>query len=145
MERKMFMHNFLWSIFILGIGVQQRHAEASSQLKWKMNSLVPLNRSKPSLASVVACMMPFMLGVCFLCPSMDCLWHKYHYCPSCGEKVGLRAHILSVLSSLGSHGFSSIILWWNSAGGWVQEVWPVPRRRCGPVVRAELRRACVVA
>ncbi|CAN6251689.1 unnamed protein product [Urochloa humidicola] len=45
-------------------------------------------RSKPSLASVVACMMPFMLGVCFLCPSMDCLWHKYHYCPSCGEKVG---------------------------------------------------------
>ncbi|ERN06164.1 hypothetical protein AMTRI_Chr06g192530 [Amborella trichopoda] len=44
-------------------------------------------RSKPSLASVVACMMPFMLGVCFLCPSMDCLWHKYHYCPSCGEKV----------------------------------------------------------
>ncbi|XP_020111198.1 lipopolysaccharide-induced tumor necrosis factor-alpha factor-like [Ananas comosus] len=45
-------------------------------------------RSKPSLAAVVACMMPFMLGVCFLCPSMDCLWHKYHYCPSCGEKVG---------------------------------------------------------
>ncbi|XP_072978917.1 GSH-induced LITAF domain protein [Typha angustifolia] len=44
-------------------------------------------RSKPSLAAVVACMMPFMLGVCFLCPSMDCLWHKYHYCPSCGEKV----------------------------------------------------------
>lgn len=31
--------------------------------------------------------MPFMLGVCFLCPSMDCLWHKYHYCPSCNEKV----------------------------------------------------------
>ncbi|KAL6634258.1 hypothetical protein ACP70R_026929 [Stipagrostis hirtigluma subsp. patula] len=44
-------------------------------------------RSKPSLASVVACMMPFMMGICFLCPSMDCLWHKYHYCPSCGEKV----------------------------------------------------------
>ncbi|WVZ75239.1 hypothetical protein U9M48_023316 [Paspalum notatum var. saurae] len=44
--------------------------------------------SKPSLASVVACMMPFMLGVCFLCPSMDCLWHKDHYCPNCGEKVG---------------------------------------------------------
>uniref|UniRef100_A0A0D9VGD5 LITAF domain-containing protein n=1 Tax=Leersia perrieri TaxID=77586 RepID=A0A0D9VGD5_9ORYZ len=44
-------------------------------------------RSKPSLASVVACMMPFMMGVCFLCPSMDCLWHKDHYCPSCGEKV----------------------------------------------------------
>uniref|UniRef100_A0A1D1Z7I6 Basement membrane proteoglycan n=1 Tax=Anthurium amnicola TaxID=1678845 RepID=A0A1D1Z7I6_9ARAE len=44
-------------------------------------------RSKPSLAAVVGCMMPFMLGFCFLCPSMDCLWHKYHYCPSCGEKV----------------------------------------------------------
>lgn len=44
-------------------------------------------RSKPSLAALVGCMMPFMLGVCFLCPSMDCLWHKYHYCPSCGEKV----------------------------------------------------------
>lgn len=48
---------------------------------------IPWNRSKPSLASVVACMMPFMIGVCFLCPSMDCLWHKYHYCPSCGEKA----------------------------------------------------------
>lgn len=44
-------------------------------------------RSKPSLAAVVGCMMPMMLGICFLCPSMDCLWHKYHYCPSCGEKV----------------------------------------------------------
>ncbi|XP_037480360.1 GSH-induced LITAF domain protein-like [Triticum dicoccoides] len=44
-------------------------------------------RSKPSVASVVACMMPFFLGVCFLCPSMDCLWHKQHYCPSCGEMV----------------------------------------------------------
>ena len=44
-------------------------------------------RSKPSLAAVVGCMMTFMVGVCFLCPSMDCLWHKYHYCPSCGEKV----------------------------------------------------------
>ncbi|XP_010250569.1 PREDICTED: uncharacterized protein LOC104592783 [Nelumbo nucifera] len=44
-------------------------------------------RSKPSLAAVIGCMMPMMLGVCFLCPSMDCLWHKYHYCPSCKEKV----------------------------------------------------------
>ncbi|CAA6664002.1 unnamed protein product [Spirodela intermedia] len=44
-------------------------------------------RSKPSLAAVIGCMAPFMLGFCFLCPSMDCLWHKYHYCPSCGEKV----------------------------------------------------------
>ncbi|KAK6119001.1 hypothetical protein DH2020_047253 [Rehmannia glutinosa] len=43
--------------------------------------------SKPSLAAFVGCMMPMMLGVCFLCPSMDCLWHKYHYCPSCNEKV----------------------------------------------------------
>ncbi|CAK9328658.1 unnamed protein product [Citrullus colocynthis] len=45
-------------------------------------------RSKISSAAVVGCMTPFMLGVCFLCPSMDCLWHKYHYCPSCKEKVG---------------------------------------------------------
>ncbi|KAM0962255.1 hypothetical protein ACFX13_021835 [Malus domestica] len=44
-------------------------------------------RSKPSMASVVACMMPMMLGCCFLMPSCDCLWHKYHYCPSCHEKV----------------------------------------------------------
>ncbi|KAF7839041.1 GSH-induced LITAF domain protein [Senna tora] len=44
-------------------------------------------RSKPSLAAFVGCMMPMMLGVCFLFPSMDCLWHKYHYCPHCHEKV----------------------------------------------------------
>ncbi|BAT82922.1 hypothetical protein LR48_Vigan549s000600 [Vigna angularis] len=44
-------------------------------------------RSKPSLAAFVGCLMPMMLGVCFLCPSMDCLWHKYHYCPNCQEKV----------------------------------------------------------
>lgn len=44
-------------------------------------------RSKPSLAAFIGCMMPAMLGFCFLCPSMDCLWHKYHYCPRCGEKV----------------------------------------------------------
>ncbi|KAH7683294.1 lipopolysaccharide-induced tumor necrosis factor-alpha factor protein [Dioscorea alata] len=44
-------------------------------------------RSKPSVAAVVGCMMTFMVGFCFLCPSMDCLWHKYHYCPNCGEKV----------------------------------------------------------
>ncbi|GER55314.1 lipopolysaccharide-induced tumor necrosis factor-alpha factor homolog [Striga asiatica] len=44
-------------------------------------------KSKPSLAAFVGCMMPFMLGFCFLCPCMDCLWHKYHYCPSCNEKV----------------------------------------------------------
>ncbi|KAK9104064.1 hypothetical protein Scep_020908 [Stephania cephalantha] len=50
-------------------------------------SAVTLVKSKPSLAAVVGCMMPFMLGICFLCPSMDCLWHKYHYCPGCKQKV----------------------------------------------------------
>ncbi|GAB4828539.1 hypothetical protein Ancab_018198 [Ancistrocladus abbreviatus] len=50
-------------------------------------SAVTTVRSKPSLAAVVACMMPMMLGICFLCPSMDCLWHKYHFCPNCGQKV----------------------------------------------------------
>ncbi|XP_018469461.1 GSH-induced LITAF domain protein-like, partial [Raphanus sativus] len=45
------------------------------------------NRSKPGVAAVVACMMPFMLGFCFLCPSMDCLWSKQHHCPQCGNKV----------------------------------------------------------
>ncbi|CAN6551013.1 unnamed protein product [Malus baccata var. baccata] len=44
-------------------------------------------KSKPSAAAVVACMMPMMLGCCFLLPSCDCLWHKYHYCPNCQEKV----------------------------------------------------------
>lgn len=44
-------------------------------------------RSKPSLAACVACMMPAMLGICFLCPAMDCLWHKEHYCPNCEQKV----------------------------------------------------------
>lgn len=81
--------------FHFGYWRPARHAEAFITAKMKMNSLVPWNRSKPSLASVVACMMPFMLGVCFLCPSMDCLWHKYHYCPSCGEKVwASRSHAL---------------------------------------------------
>ncbi|XP_039038556.1 GSH-induced LITAF domain protein-like [Hibiscus syriacus] len=50
------------------------------------NSGLTFVRSKLSLAAVVACMMPFMLGFCFLCPTMDCLWHKYHYCPHCTEK-----------------------------------------------------------
>ncbi|CAI8591636.1 unnamed protein product [Vicia faba] len=44
-------------------------------------------RSKISLAAFVGCLMPMMVGVCFLCPSMDCLWHKYHYCPDCQLKV----------------------------------------------------------
>ncbi|PQQ11201.1 uncharacterized protein Pyn_13972 [Prunus yedoensis var. nudiflora] len=52
------------------------------------NSGLTLVRSKPSLAAVVACMMPMFLGFCFLLPSCDCLWHKYHHCPSCQEKVG---------------------------------------------------------
>ncbi|KAD3641888.1 hypothetical protein E3N88_31112 [Mikania micrantha] len=43
--------------------------------------------SKPSMAAFVGCMMTFMIGVCFLCPSMDCLWHKSHYCPYCNEKL----------------------------------------------------------
>jgi len=38
--------------------------------------------------------MPMMLGVCFLCPSMDCLWHKYHYCPQCHQKVVLLVYII---------------------------------------------------
>eukprot|EP00252_Welwitschia_mirabilis_P024321 TRINITY_DN7175_c0_g1_i1.p1 TRINITY_DN7175_c0_g1~~TRINITY_DN7175_c0_g1_i1.p1 ORF type:complete len:149 (-),score=21.79 TRINITY_DN7175_c0_g1_i1:276-722(-) len=44
-------------------------------------------KSNVSLAACVACMMPFMLGICFLCPGMDCLWNKEHYCPNCGQKV----------------------------------------------------------
>ncbi|XP_022866470.1 GSH-induced LITAF domain protein-like [Olea europaea var. sylvestris] len=52
-----------------------------------LNSHCFFIRHKPGLAAFVGCMMPMMLGVCFLCPSMDCLWHKYHYCPSCNEKV----------------------------------------------------------
>lgn len=44
-------------------------------------------KAKRSLASVVACIMPFGVGICFLLPSHNCLWHKYHYCPSCHQKV----------------------------------------------------------
>lgn len=58
-----------------------------SQFLFLILSFHSCSRSKPSLAAFVGCMMPMMLGVCFLCPSMDCLWHKYHYCPSCNEKV----------------------------------------------------------
>ncbi|GJY65638.1 putative ribonuclease H-like domain-containing protein [Tanacetum coccineum] len=43
--------------------------------------------SKPSLAVVVGCKIPFMVEVCFVCPSMDCLWHKYHYCPHCNAML----------------------------------------------------------
>lgn len=52
------------------------------------NSGLTLVRSKPSLAAFVGCMTTMMVGFCFLLPSMDWLWHKYHYCPNCGEKVG---------------------------------------------------------
>ncbi|XP_068667101.1 GSH-induced LITAF domain protein-like [Aristolochia californica] len=51
------------------------------------NSGVTTVKSKPSLAALVGCLMPFGMGVCFLCPCTDCLWHKYHHCPSCGQKV----------------------------------------------------------
>ncbi|CAM6094924.1 unnamed protein product [Calypogeia fissa] len=43
-------------------------------------------KSSPSLAACVACMVS-IVGVCFLCKGCDCLWHKEHYCPNCGEKV----------------------------------------------------------
>ncbi|XP_042436702.1 GSH-induced LITAF domain protein-like [Zingiber officinale] len=73
-----------------GIPLQQtmfRDTPAPFQCVYCGSSGLTTIRSKPSLAAAVGCMMPFMLGVCFLCPSMDCLWHKYHYCPSCGQKV----------------------------------------------------------
>ncbi|KAK1379305.1 LITAF domain-containing protein [Heracleum sosnowskyi] len=73
-----------------GIPIQQtifRDTPAPFQCPYCTNSDLTTVRSKPSLAAAVACMMPFMLGVCFLCPCMDCLWHKYHYCPTCNQKV----------------------------------------------------------
>ncbi|MBA0563182.1 hypothetical protein Goshw_010731 [Gossypium schwendimanii] len=73
-----------------GIPIQQtmyRDTPAPFNCPFCGNSGLTLVRSKPSLAAVVGCMMPFMLGICFLCPSMDCLWHKYHYCPKCTEQV----------------------------------------------------------
>ncbi|XP_042462654.1 GSH-induced LITAF domain protein-like [Zingiber officinale] len=73
-----------------GIPLQQtmyRDTPAPFQCVFCGSSGLTTVRSKPSLAAVVGCMMPFMLGVCFLCPSMDCLWHKYHYCPNCQQKV----------------------------------------------------------
>ncbi|KAF8390713.1 hypothetical protein HHK36_025240 [Tetracentron sinense] len=73
-----------------GIPLQQtifRDTPAPFNCVYCGNTGVTTVRSKLSLAAIVGCMMPMMLGVCFLCPSMDCLWHKYHYCPSCTEKV----------------------------------------------------------
>lgn len=73
-----------------GIPIQQtiyRDTPAPFNCTLCGNSGLTTIRSKPSLAAAVGCMMPMMLGFCFLCPSMDCLWHKYHYCPSCNEKV----------------------------------------------------------
>ncbi|GMN49328.1 hypothetical protein TIFTF001_018509 [Ficus carica] len=73
-----------------GVPIQQtiyRDTPAPFTCPYCANSSLTTVRSKPSLAAVVGCMMPMMLGFCFLCPSMDCLWHKYHYCPNCKEKV----------------------------------------------------------
>ncbi|XP_057771260.1 GSH-induced LITAF domain protein-like isoform X2 [Salvia miltiorrhiza] len=73
-----------------GIPLQQtiyRDTPAPFNCPYCGGSGITTVKAKPSLAAVVGCMMPFMLGVCFLCPSMDCLWHKYHYCPSCNEKI----------------------------------------------------------
>ncbi|XP_073130905.1 GSH-induced LITAF domain protein [Henckelia pumila] len=73
-----------------GIPIQQtiyRDTPAPFQCVYCGGSGITTVKSKPSLAAFVGCMIPMMLGVCFLCPSMDCLWHKYHYCPSCNEKV----------------------------------------------------------
>ncbi|XP_076926235.1 GSH-induced LITAF domain protein-like [Bidens hawaiensis] len=73
-----------------GIPIQQtiyRDTPAPVNCAFCGSSGLTTVRSKPSLAAAVGCMMPFMLGVCFLCPSMDCLWHKYHYCPHCNEKL----------------------------------------------------------
>ncbi|KAL4384683.1 hypothetical protein GQ457_15G003170 [Hibiscus cannabinus] len=73
-----------------GIPIQQtmyRDTPAPFNCPYCGNSGLTHVRSKPSLAAVVGCMMPFMLGICFLCPSMDCLWHKYHHCPKCNEQV----------------------------------------------------------
>ncbi|KAJ0037546.1 hypothetical protein Pint_23789 [Pistacia integerrima] len=67
-----------------GIPIQQtiyRDTPAPFNCNFCGNSGVTSVRSKPSLAAVVGCMMPMMLGFCFLMPSMDCLWHKYHHCP----------------------------------------------------------------
>ncbi|KAK7304261.1 hypothetical protein VNO77_45128 [Canavalia gladiata] len=73
-----------------GIPIQQtiyRDTPAPFNCPFCGNTSLTTVRSKPSLAAFVGCLMPMMLGVCFLCPSMDCLWHKYHYCPKCREKV----------------------------------------------------------
>ncbi|KAG2240274.1 hypothetical protein Bca4012_024297 [Brassica carinata] len=74
----------------LGAPIQQtiyRDTPAPFNCLYCGNTGLTSIRSKPGVAAVVACMMPFMLGFCFLCPSMDCLWNKLHYCPQCGNKV----------------------------------------------------------
>lgn len=73
-----------------GIPIQQtiyRDTPAPFNCPHCANTSLTTIRSKISLAAFVGCLMPMMLGVCFLCPSMDCLWHKYHYCPQCHQKV----------------------------------------------------------
>ena len=65
--------------------------------------------------------------------------------PAAAKRFGLS--LLTKLCSLETillPGFFTHLLVLNSAGGRVQEVWPVPRGRCDPVDRAKLRRACVV-
>ncbi|KAL2329427.1 hypothetical protein Fmac_017008 [Flemingia macrophylla] len=75
-----------------GIPIQQtiyRDTPAPFNCPYCGNTALTTVRSKPSLAACVGCLIPMMLGFCFLCPSMDCLWHKYHYCPNpkCQQKV----------------------------------------------------------
>ncbi|KAK7272792.1 hypothetical protein RIF29_13832 [Crotalaria pallida] len=75
---------------VMGVPIQQtiyRDTPAPFNCPFCSNTGLSTVKSKPSLAAFVGCLMPMMLGVCFLCPSMDCLWHKYHYCPNCNQKV----------------------------------------------------------
>ncbi|MCO5601511.1 hypothetical protein L7F22_055632 [Adiantum nelumboides] len=44
-------------------------------------------KSKPSLAACVACMVFVVVDVCFIFLAFDCLRHKQHYYPSCGQKL----------------------------------------------------------
>eukprot|EP00850_Spirogloea_muscicola_P013759 SM000095S24973 [mRNA] locus=s95:250575:251479:+ [translate_table: standard] len=44
-------------------------------------------RHSMSLAAVVGCLASFGVGICFLLPGGDCLWHKHHFCPACRQKV----------------------------------------------------------
>eukprot|EP00246_Nothoceros_aenigmaticus_P017521 TRINITY_DN862_c0_g1_i1.p1 TRINITY_DN862_c0_g1~~TRINITY_DN862_c0_g1_i1.p1 ORF type:complete len:241 (-),score=24.32 TRINITY_DN862_c0_g1_i1:28-750(-) len=61
---------------------------APFECQFCMQSGLTIVRSERSVASYVACIMSACIGVCFLFPSCDCLWHKFHYCPNCHQKVG---------------------------------------------------------